>query len=378
MSTSKPDSKSAPGLLGKGKELLKNKEYEKAVEVLGEALQMMVDIEGKVAKECAPYYFEYGQALLETSKATQALLGSKAAGEPEGENDEPSDLQIAWELFETCRVIYERQLAEEDSKEIHLAMAEVYISLADISREEEKFTESYNDMGQALKIFEQRLAPDDRRIAFAHQMMAMDCVFSNQNDKAVPHYENVREVLGERIVSLYKKIGVLSSQGNLTKKANGKATRSDAQVDAKIEKIESKCVAIKKIAEEIIDIKDMRDEVNEKIASLGENPLKDAEAKNGGSNSGKTSVGFGSKGGSTTMGFGSSSSAGSTTIGFGNTSSASNVKVNSLGTFGSSSNGKGKSSAPMKVMRLEPRKRSAKETEKENDPAKLKKAKLNT
>eukprot|EP00954_Amorphochlora_amoebiformis_P003076 241344-Amorphochlora_amoeboformis.AAC.1 len=68
-------------------------------------------------------------------------------------------------------------------------------------------------MGQALKIFEQRLAPDDRRIAFAHQMMAMDCVFSNQNDKAVPHYENVREVLGERIVSLYKKIGVLSSQG---------------------------------------------------------------------------------------------------------------------------------------------------------------------
>eukprot|EP00954_Amorphochlora_amoebiformis_P003077 241344-Amorphochlora_amoeboformis.AAC.2 len=157
MSTSKPDSKSAPGLLGKGKELLKNKEYEKAVEVLGEALQMMVDIEGKVAKECAPYYFEYGQALLETSKATQALLGSKAAGEPEGENDEPSDLQIAWELFETCRVIYERQLAEEDSKkgcinvspcrlynattftwEIHLAMAEVYISLADISREEGK------------------------------------------------------------------------------------------------------------------------------------------------------------------------------------------------------------------------------------------------
>ena len=72
---------------------------------------------GDLAVECAPFYFEYGRALLEISRATQSILGEKAAAAPEpAEGEDASDMEIAWEVLEAARVIYQKELSVADSK----------------------------------------------------------------------------------------------------------------------------------------------------------------------------------------------------------------------------------------------------------------------
>uniref|UniRef100_A0A7S2TNP9 Tetratricopeptide SHNi-TPR domain-containing protein n=1 Tax=Lotharella oceanica TaxID=641309 RepID=A0A7S2TNP9_9EUKA len=314
-------------LLAQGKALFKAKELEKATEVLSQALQLRTQEYGELAIETAPYYYEYGRALLELCKATQSLLGNKGAQPPPPSEGDADDWEISWELLEASRVSYEKELAQKSTKEHKLALAEVYICLAECHREQERFPESSADFEKCLKIFEDVLEKGDRQIAYAHQEIASNCVYANQTDKARYHYECVRSVLDTRICSQYAQLQKLA-ESKLPEKPSGKMVKSQAKDDARIAAVNNACNGIEKFIAEIRDLTACRDQVAEQIAGLTEVSSTSGSNKENEDTLSKLASRMPSS-------KATSSGSGQVTIGFGESSTSNDaVPVNKLGTFG--------------------------------------------
>jgi len=333
----------AEELLQQGRKSLKERQYEKACEILSQALQIKCQEKGEEDIACAPYHYEYGKALLDCTRATRNLLGAQAASNMEAE-DGSNDMEIGWEVLEVSRKIYTKALMEgANSKEHKLALAEVHISLAEYSRESEDFEESYKDFGSALDLFEGCLEKDDRQIAFAHQMMANDSIYAKKPQRAEKHFDTVRNVLAMRMVNIFNSIAEVSNKRKILKeKNNGKAAKTPVDMAAKVldsqlKKVSDGCEEISKMLKEINELKELREEVLEQIRGLRDVPapekndkkdmsnilqalasqVKDLAGADGKQQSSTSSSGATSSG-TTKIGFGTdTSSSGTTTIGFG-------------------------------------------------------------
>eukprot|EP00466_Bigelowiella_natans_P019126 jgi/Bigna1/127770/aug1.5_g2478 len=366
----------AEELLQQGRKSLKERQYEKACEILSQALQIKCQEKGEEDIACAPYHYEYGKALLDCTRATRNLLGAQAASNMEAE-DGSNDMEIGWEVLEVSRKIYTKALMEGANskvklklikfvlskvlellnvlhnsntnlfvgkkKEHKLALAEVHISLAEYSRESEDFEESYKDFGSALDLFEGCLEKDDRQIAFAHQMMANDSIYAKKPQRAEKHFDTVRNVLAMRMVNIFNSIAEVSNKRKILKeKNNGKAAKTPVDMAAKVldsqlKKVSDGCEEISKMLKEINELKELREEVLEQIRGLRDVPapekndkkdmsnilqalasqVKDLAGADGKQQSSTSSSGATSSG-TTKIGFGTdTSSSGTTTIGFG-------------------------------------------------------------
>ncbi|GAQ81363.1 hypothetical protein KFL_000780250 [Klebsormidium nitens] len=157
-----------------------------AIELLGEALSLRVDHFGELAPECATAYYKYGCALFWKAQQETDVLGEpmtkikqqaaekadpsgkgkahteedeEEEAEGEGGEEEESDMELAWKMLETARLIHEKQPGHTVEE------ADVITTLADISTEREDFETAVKDYGQALSILEELLQNDDRMLA---------------------------------------------------------------------------------------------------------------------------------------------------------------------------------------------------------------------
>lgn len=155
-----------------GHSALRSEDYEQAAELLSRALEIRALCYGELALECAFTYYKYGCALLYKAQSeSDALGGVKAAAETEtGENgkdeaeedvedEEESDLDMAWKMLDIARVIYEKQQSHS------IEEVDVISALADVSLEREDFEMCFRDYTRALEILEGLVEPDDRGIA---------------------------------------------------------------------------------------------------------------------------------------------------------------------------------------------------------------------
>ncbi|KAL3686952.1 hypothetical protein R1sor_013261 [Riccia sorocarpa] len=180
--------------------------YEEAIDCFSKALEIRVNHYGELAPECANTYYKYGCALLYKVQAESEALcdrneeapstikpvsmegGSTEAGgseepaddddsegspeegadgkaEAEGEDNEEDteedegDIELAWKLLETARVIHSKQPTRS------LGEVDVITALADISLEKENFKTCYADYEQALHMLEGLVEPDSRLLA---------------------------------------------------------------------------------------------------------------------------------------------------------------------------------------------------------------------
>ncbi|XP_039290887.1 LOW QUALITY PROTEIN: histone-binding protein N1/N2 [Nilaparvata lugens] len=253
---SKEDYETGASLLAQGKRHLYVKDFPSAVTTLSLACAKISAEHGQLADDCADGYYYYGSALLELAREEMAVLGEPEAnkeGEEEGDDDEEegegeeeggadetleaskveeegekkegegkegeekmeegeggkekqrkgedeenmnvNDLQLAWEMFDLARVIYERQ---NDEKKL----ADTYLKLGEVAMESENYDGAVQDMNKCLTIQHKILSADNRAIAETLFQLGVASSLCNQFEEAIKYFTNAGVVLERRIRTL--------------------------------------------------------------------------------------------------------------------------------------------------------------------------------
>lgn len=333
--TQSPVKDEAQKLLAQGKRHLFVKDYPSAVTTLGEACGKLSEQHGELADICGDAYYSYGRALLELAREESNVLGnavepekesedseeaeddggedekkddedskeddekdneanvskneesgekggdseevdgedSKESGEDteEKEEEDVNNLQLAWEVFELAKIIFERQ--KNNAK-----LAETYLYLGEVALESENYASAVEDMKKCLDIQKQILEPDHRDIAETLFQLGMAYSLSNQYDEAIDSFKSSLNVLEDRIKNL-----------------ENKEKPDTATSDNPFYTVESEIAEIKNLLPEIKEkITDMEDFKKEAIQSVMEATLRSTSKSTDGASCSSSSVQNGS------------------------------------------------------------------------------------
>lgn len=124
----------------------------------------------------------------------------KAEDETTEETEEdPSDLQVAWEVLELAKIIYENR-GESGMKNL----AETLVVLGEVSLESENFESAVSDIKSGLDIMLAMPEKDksERVLAETHYKLGIALSTNSQMDEAVEHFNSSLELLKSRIKAL--------------------------------------------------------------------------------------------------------------------------------------------------------------------------------
>jgi len=350
--TESPEDKKAKALMSlvTGKRHMLVRDIPAAVSSLGEACELLSAVCGETSPECAEAYFHYGRALLEMARLEAGVLGNvdgdeesedqdddedeespeegkDEGAEPEAEKGEekenekspevekaetdsvegdkkegedaaaqeaedeedPSNLQLAWEMLELAKMVFTAQI--EGAQKANLSdglkatlekrLCETYLTLGEVSLENENYVQAVEDISLCLERQQASLPSDSRSIAETHYQLGIALGFHMKYEEAVVSLEAAITVLETRIKNLKEK----TESPDVAKQSDAFYTR-----EKEIAEIES---LIPEIKEKITDTNEMKEESIKKVAEM------------------KEQIGFGS---SSSNGAGSSSSSGAKPI----------------------------------------------------------------
>lgn len=341
-----PEERKAKALMSlvTGKRHMLVQDIAAAVTSLGEACELLSAEFGETAPECAEAYFYYGKALLEMARMEAGVIGGgleeegessedqdeddddeepsndseagdeKEDTEPEAEKnkeedkaecdsvegdkkegedaaaleaedeEDPSNLQLAWEMLELSKMVLKEQLegtnketlTEELKKNLEKRLCETFLTLGEVSLENENYAQAVDDLNLCLERQKTFLPSDSRAIAETYYQLGVALGFFMKYEEAVSSLNDAISVLNLRIGNLKTETESVDE----VKKADAFYTR-----EKEIAEIEA---LIPEIKEKITDTNEMKEESAKKIAEM------------------KEQTGFGS---SSSSGSGSSSSA---------------------------------------------------------------------
>jgi len=183
--------------------------------------------------------------------------GDKLEQQAEDEED-PSNLQLAWEMLELAKVIYTKHATDdkEDSStkaDYEKKLCETYLTLGEVSLENENYTQAVDDLKACLTKRQEKLPADSRCIAETHYQLGVALGFHCQFEEAV--------------TSLNDAIGVLTTRiEKLKNKTESKdETRTDDAFYTREREIEELEKLLPEIREKIQDTKEMKDETIRKM-----------------------------------------------------------------------------------------------------------------
>jgi len=177
------------------------------------------------------------------------------------EEEEPSNLQQAWEMLELAKLIYTKQIesAEEGDKKAELdkRVCETYLHLGEVSLENENYAQAVEDLSLCLTRRQASLPSDSRSIAETHYQLGVALAFSGKFDEAEASLESAISVLKTRIENLQK----MESSENLNKEIH------------ELQEL------IKEIKEKVIDHGDMKASASKKIKECFSSESGSSDAK---------------------------------------------------------------------------------------------------
>jgi len=330
-----------------GKRHLLVNDINSAVNSLQEACRMLAEQHGETAPECGDAYFYYGRALLEMARVESGVLGNALDGEEgstddesqdgesqdddaedgeeegdedaaegeekegaegeeekegegektEEEDEDVSNLQLAWEMLELAKVIYQRQ--EEGNKAMSLKAAQVFLKLGEVGLESENYPQSIEDFQSCLKIQETHMEVDDRCLAESHYQLGVAHSFSDDFDKSIDSFTKATKIIEDRIANLEKRKKEKEGWTEEQKKNDAKLKEDPFYTeDTEIKELNT---LLPEIKEKIVDMEEMKQDSKDKINKV-KKELGMASAIAGGSSA---------EGSTNAFGFGSSSSSAS-------------------------------------------------------------------
>jgi len=136
-------------------------------------------------------------------------VGNKPEDKSEDVDDEeePSNLQLAWEMLELAKVIYGRTVdsATGDRKvAAETKVCEAFLCLGEVSLENENYSQAVADFTECLNKRKANLPADSRSIAETHYQLGVAQAFDGKYEDAEHCLRNAIEVLETRISNLGK------------------------------------------------------------------------------------------------------------------------------------------------------------------------------
>jgi len=127
--------------------------------------------------------------------------------------EDPSNLQLAWEVLELSKIICREQL--EGSKELHTETkaalekryCDTFFLLSEVSVESGNYYQAVGDLKLCLERQKTLLPEDNRNIAETLYYLGVALGFHNNYDEALMSLEAAVSVLGKRMVNLEGKSG---------------------------------------------------------------------------------------------------------------------------------------------------------------------------
>lgn len=232
---------------GEKDEAEKEKEGEKAEDVK----------EGEDKEKKAEEVKEGEEAKDEEMKDEESVGGTEAE-QKEGEDkkeqeaeeeEDPSNLQLAWEMLELAKISFTNKLEaakQEDKKAIEVKVCETLLVLGEVSLESEMYEQAVTDITDCLKRFKTIHAADSRCIAETHYELGLALGHNNQFEEAVKSLEDAIACLRLRIDNLKK-----------AKESVDEAKATDAFYTRESEIVELEAL-IPDIEEKIQDTQDMK------------------------------------------------------------------------------------------------------------------------
>uniref|UniRef100_F6XH64 Tetratricopeptide SHNi-TPR domain-containing protein n=1 Tax=Ciona intestinalis TaxID=7719 RepID=F6XH64_CIOIN len=151
--------------------------------------------------------------------------------------DDVPNMQLAWEMLELAKVLYQKKPKSEDNS---LLVAQCHSKLGELGLEVENYSQSIGDFLESLVIHKELLAKHDRRLAETHYNLGLAYTFDKRYDNALEHYTASLNVLDARMEYLNERI-----DENDRKKENQSETLAECA--------------------EIGEIKDLLPDINSKI-----------------------------------------------------------------------------------------------------------------
>jgi len=132
----------------------------------------------------------------------ELLSSTEKPMEEEDEHDEdPSNLQRAWEILELAKNIYTKRIAtpmkfntptrSENVKKI----CDVLLALGEVSIENENYTQAVEDLNSCLEKRKDKLPNDVRQIAETQYQLGVALSYHEQFDEAIKYFNDSLEVL---------------------------------------------------------------------------------------------------------------------------------------------------------------------------------------
>merc|ERR1712002_1120397 len=102
------------------------------------------------------------------------------------QDEDVTNLQLAWEILELSKVIFSRT----EDKETQLKLAESHLKLGEVSLETERYDEAITDLETCLKIQCTHLNKDSRLIADTHYQIGVACSLAQRYEMSIEHLKS--------------------------------------------------------------------------------------------------------------------------------------------------------------------------------------------
>jgi len=137
----------------------------------------------------------------------------KAEGTEKGEkaenmdDEDPSNLQLAWEMLELAKVVYGK-VAEngtgDEKSSAQARLCEAYLGLGEVSLENENYSQAVADFTECLNRRQATLPPDSRSIAETHYQLGVAKFLEEKFEESETCLNKAKDVLEVRISNLSK------------------------------------------------------------------------------------------------------------------------------------------------------------------------------
>ncbi|XP_053607500.1 nuclear autoantigenic sperm protein [Plodia interpunctella] len=123
-------------------------------------------------------------------------------GDEEENQDGEDNLQLAWEMLELARIIFDSRVTKCGDAAARAQLADAHLALGEVALESETYDKAVLDMQRCLEIQKELYRSDDRRIAETHYQIGLANYLASNFEEAITHFKNAANILESRIKTL--------------------------------------------------------------------------------------------------------------------------------------------------------------------------------
>merc|ERR1711887_118090 len=167
-----------------------------------------IEVEDKVAEALEENFETHDRiARAHTAQTDKAEGTDKEEKAETMEEEDPSNLQLAWEMLELAKVVYGK-VAEngtgDEKSSAQARLCEAYLGLGEVSLENENYSQAVADFTECLNRRQATLPPDSRSIAETHYQLGVVKFLEEKFEESETCLNKAKGVLEVRIVNLSK------------------------------------------------------------------------------------------------------------------------------------------------------------------------------